>query len=224
MLAILLIEMTWYKRDKTPERAVLRQRYYRPVRIENGVELQGTGVFYKQCFYRQDGDRIVSGEEVFWQWEQSRRADNKGSPFMGRDEREERRAGSGQKAIRKERGAFLNMEKLKIPCVSVSEEAEEGYRIRWYDYGCGMPRRRGGNEEFCNKGSELAGKPNTLNETAFILREGEAGMLRYNYRYTSFEDQWYRCYHVYAVNAIHLTQDVFLRNYDYEYNQMAHLF
>lgn len=48
------------------------------------------------------------------------------------------------------------------------------YRIKWYDNGEGMPRRRGGNEDLYKKGFKYTGKPNTLNETAFVLQEGQA--------------------------------------------------
>lgn len=67
------------------------------------------------------------------------------------------------------------------------------------------------------------GQPNTLNETAFILEEGKAGVLRYNTRCVSFEDQWYEYYYVYMVHTNILTQDIFLRTYDYEYNQLTYL-
>ena len=70
----------------------------------------------------------------------------------------------------------------------------------------------------------MQGRPNTLNETAFILREGASGLLRYNYRLTSYEEQWYECYYVYIVNTKELRQDVFIRKYTYDYNQLVDLF
>ena len=87
-----------------------------------------------------------------------------------------------------------------------------------------MPHRRGGNEDLYKAGTKLAGKPNVLNETAFVLKTGQAGVLKYNYRYTSFHGQWYKCYLVYVVNEEQLTHNVFVRKYDYEYNQLADLF
>lgn len=36
-----------------------------------------------------------------------------------------------------------------------------------------MPKRRGGNEDLYKKGMKLAGRPNVLNETAFVLEEGK---------------------------------------------------
>lgn len=71
---------------------------------------------------------------------------------------------------------------------------------------------------------KLVGQPNRLNETAFVLWEGQSGVLKYNYRYTSYHGQWYKCYYVYIVNGKILTKDIFLREYDYEYDQLADLF
>ncbi len=42
MLAILLVEMMWYKEDRTPNGAVLRRSYYHPVKIEEEVDLLQT--------------------------------------------------------------------------------------------------------------------------------------------------------------------------------------
>ena len=47
MLAILMTEMKWYKKDRTPAGAVLRQQYYIPRKIDEHVSLSGTGIFYK---------------------------------------------------------------------------------------------------------------------------------------------------------------------------------
>lgn len=63
-----------------------------------------------------------------------------------------------------------------------------------------------------------------LNETAFILKKGESGLLKYNYRKQNFDGQYYLCYTMYMVNTDVLTRKVFLRAYDYKYEQMADLF
>jgi len=146
-----------------------------------------------------------------------------GKAFIGTDEREQRLAGLRTKRIQKDRGTFYNIENIDVPCITISEEQANCYRIKWFDSGEGMPKRRGGNEDLYKKGMKLAGRPNVLNETAFVLEEGKAGLLKYNYRYTSYHGQWYKCYYVYIVND-NLTQDVFVRTYDYVYDQMADLF
>lgn len=117
----------------------------------------------------------------------------------------------------------LSLDKLAIPCIEIIEEAEQCYRIKWFDDGRGMPARRGGNEDLYVKGARLAGRVNTLNETAFILREGESGILKYNYRLTSYDGQWYECYYVYVVNTGKLSPNIFIRDYTYTYSQLADL-
>lgn len=118
----------------------------------------------------------------------------------------------------------LDAQKLNIPCVEVVEEPGHCYRIKWFDSDRGMPRRRGGNEDLYKEGARLAGRPNTLNETAFILKPGQAGLLKYNYRFNYYDGQCYECYYVYMVNAEKLKRNVFLRKYDFEYEQLADLF
>ena len=49
MLAVLKIRMTWTKENRTPEGAVLREQYCKPVRIEEDVPLLGEGIFLKEC-------------------------------------------------------------------------------------------------------------------------------------------------------------------------------
>ena len=224
MLAILMIEMKWYKQDRTPAGAVLRQPYYMPKKIDEGVSLSGTGVFYKQCYYCQEGEIILPNEDMKKEQEELEYKKNKGKAFTGSDEKQMRLEFLGEKRRKKEQGFFYTINQLNIPCLTINEEGENSYRVKWYDSMIGKPRRRGGNEDFGKKGTRFAGQPNLLNETAFILAEGESGVLKYNYRCAYYEGQWYKCYYVYIVNEKELTHTIFLRNYDYEYNQLADLF
>ncbi len=225
MLAVLQICMKWTKENRTPKGAVEREQYYQPVQIEEDVVLSGKGIFLKQCVYDQVGSRIWSDQDYTAQ--QDRNQKNK--PFTGLDGYEERRALCASQSRQQRKGTFyeiLALEKRNlVPCIRIVEEANDCYRIRWFEQGIGMPRRRGGNEDFMKKGARLAGEPNVLNETAFILQKGESGMLKHNYRKQYFDgDQYYLCYYMYMVNVDVLTRDVFLRVYDYEYDQMADLF
>ena len=127
------------------------------------------------------------------------------------------------KGLRQQEGAFYSLEKVQIPCIEIVEE-QESYRIRWFDDGTGNIRRRGGNEDLYRAGAKFTGKPNLRNETAFVLREGESGVVRFNNRYTSYEGQCYKQYVVYFVNTVKLSTDEFLREYDFSYNQLADLF
>lgn len=222
MLAILQIKMEWTKESRTPGGSLQRQEYYKPMRIEEDVNLAGDGIFLKKCRYIQQNGTVTSDAEASRTLDQRMRRANMGMPFTGTDQWEQRAAWLRNQSVNREKGAFYP--KLDIPGVEVVEEPGQHYRVKWFDSGRGMPRRRGGNEDLYKKGARLAGKPNTCNETAFILAPGQAGLLKYNYRLTSYDGQWYECYYVYVVNAKELKRDVFLREYDFVYNRLADLF
>lgn len=206
-----------------PKDAIQREQYYKPVLIEEDVPLIGKGIFLKECDYEQVGSQIHSDREKAV-------LEKKNKPFAGLDRYEEQNAFRAEQALQKRKGIFyddiLALEKRDLlRCISIIEEADDCYRIKWFDQGIGMPRRRGGNEDFMKRGAKLAGQPNVLNETAFILKKGESGLLKYNFRMQYFDgEQYYLCFYVYMVNTEVLTRDVFLREYDYAYDQMADLF
>lgn len=222
MLAVLFIKMKWWKENRTSNGVAIRQKYYKPIRIEDGVNLSGSGVFVVKCQYDQHGKTICSDWEVSDSLEKQLYEKSIGKAFTASDEREHKSAARRIKAIQKRKGAFYELEDVDIPCITIHAESNNSYCIQWQDCGL-LPRRRGGNKDFFKTGAKLMGQPNTLNEMAFILEEGKAGVLRYNTRCVSFEDQWYECYYVYMVHANILTQDIFLREYDCEYNQLAYL-
>lgn len=223
MLAVLKIRMKWNKENRMPKDAIQREQYYKPVLIEEDVPLIGKGIFLKECDYEQVGSQIHSDREKAV-------LEKKNKPFAGLDRYEEQSAFRAEQALQKRKGIFyddiLALEKRDLlRCISIIEEADDCYRIKWFDQGIGMPRRRGGNEDFMKRGAKLAGQPNVLNETAFILKKGESGLLKYNFRMQYFDgEQYYLCFYVYMVNTEVLTRDVFLREYDYAYDQMADLF
>lgn len=230
MLAIQLAEIEWFKDSRNPEGARQRAHFLQPQQIATEISPVCSQAGEKQIFlqklsyYQHDG-QIKSAQDGLALWEQ-RLNKGKGSPFTGIDEYEEKNILRVKNRIEAAKGNFCSLEKLNIPCLTITPEQENSYRIKWYDSGEGMPRRRGGNEDLYKEGAKLAGKPNTLNETAFVLTQGESGVLRYNYRYPGFDDgqSSYKCYHVYLVNADSPYRDIFLRDYDYEYEQLAHLF
>lgn len=222
MLAVLFIKMKWWKENRTSNGAVLRQKYYKPIRIEEGVNLSGNGVFVMKCCYDQHGETICSDWEVSDRLDKKLYKESLGKAFTSSDEREHKSAARRKKAIQKMKGSFYEIENIDIPCIKIRKEPDKCYRIQWYDEGL-TPKRRGGNKDCYKKGTKLTGQPNTRNETAFVLEEGQAGVLRYNTRCVCFDDQWYECYYVYIVHEKILTQDIFLRIYDYDYNQLVYL-
>lgn len=224
MLAILQIKMCWTKDSRNPDASRNRQKYYKPVMIEPDVPVSGNGIFVKKCNYRQKNGIILYDIDISKQLDRQLYEDNIGKAFTGRQEHEQKMAKYRNQGIQRDKGAFFPANQVDIPCIAIHEEAEQRYRIKWFDDGRGMPKRRGGNEDFYVKGAKLSGRPNTRNETAFVLQEGESGLLKYNYRCSYYCGQWYECYYVYVVNTGKLTSDVFIREYTYCYDQLADLF
>ncbi len=101
---------------------------------------------------------------------------------------------------------------------------ENRYRIRWFDSGRGSIRRRGGNEDFLKRGARFSGEPNRLNETAFILKPGQSGTVCCNNRFSSWHGQWYEEYRIYFVSAVRPDRNMFVREPDFRYEQLAVLF
>lgn len=224
MLAILQVKMQWSKESRTPTASAQRKNYYKPVLIEEEVPLSGDGIFMKKCEYFQYGNDISYQIKTSEQLDQLLYDKNVGQAFTGMQECEYKMALRRNQSTQHTKGAFYTIDELTIPCIEIIEEPNACYRIKWFDSKRGMPRRRWGNEDLYKKGTRLAGNANILNETACILKAEEASVLKYNYRLTSFHGQWYEYYVVYFVNTNHLTRDIFLREYNYEYNQLADLF
>lgn len=224
MLAVLLVKMEWDKNSRTPAGSAERQEYFNPVKIEDNVNLEGEGIFLKKCQYYQSREGVISRQQLYDGLNKKNGHESETGAFLGIDWKKERQLSIQLQEMRREQGSFWKEEDIDIPCIAIEKKEENVYQIKWFDYGRGMPRRRGGNEDFYKKGKKLRGQPNVRNETAFILGEGQSGVLKYNYRYTSYSGQWYVCYYVYMVNDTVLTQDTFLRTYDYEYSQLADLF
>lgn len=228
MLAIQLVKIEWLKDSRTPDGARQRALCLQPEQIASDVSLvcpaaSEEAVFLQRRSYYQSRGQIKSAEENVSGMEQRHNMAHS-DRFTAIDDYAEKRILRAREHIQAEMGGFLSLEKLDIPCLAITAEQDNAYRVKWYDSGEGMPKRRGGNEDFGKNGAKLAGRPNTLNETAFVLKQGESGVARYNYRYTGYHGQWYRCYYVYLVNADSLDRDIFLREYDYEYGQLADLF
>ena len=148
-----------------PKDAIQREQYYKPVLIEEDVPLIGKGIFLKECDYEQVGSQIHSDREKAV-------LEKKNKPFAGLDRYEEQNAFRAEQALQKRKGIFYDdilAKRNLLRCISIIEEADDCYRIKWFDQGIGMPRRRGGNEDFMKRGAKLAGQPNVLNKAAFHL-------------------------------------------------------
>lgn len=65
MLAILLVRIEWDKSSRTPSDSMERKEYFKPVNIGDNVNLEGEGIFLKECLYSQSGHDIVSVSEIY---------------------------------------------------------------------------------------------------------------------------------------------------------------
>ena len=91
----------------------------------------------------------------------------------------------------------------------------------------GRPFRRGHNKDFNNPQSPLCGR-DCLNETAFALKQGQYGRIKWNERRTDSDDGiWY--YKLHIINLLYLSErktsrDIFMSKIlDYEYRQISAL-
>lgn len=207
MLAILFIKMTWYKVDRNPQGTANRKPYYMPRTLENLYEkICQDGNQFDVFIYKVDC--VQNGSEV-------------------------------SESISIEHCDIDSINEHGITNIDITSE-ENGYRVKWFDDGMGRIKRRGGNEDFGKKGRKLAGVPNVLNETAFVLGNDASGKISWNNRFSSYHGQWYQQYQMYMINTnifdTNLENEkkkkskknscdkLFVREYDYEYSQMADLF
>ena len=130
---------------------------------------------------------------------------------------------NGSDMTEKVLGKMLKLEDFGMRNISIQKE-DDSYRIKWFDEEIGSVRRRGGNEDYGRKGAKLRNFPNRLNETAFVLGPGQSGVAHWNNRFTSYYGQSYMQYLAYFVNAESVDPDMFIRDYDFEYKQLADLF
>lgn len=115
MLAILFIEMQWLKENRTPSGAVQRQKYYEPVRIEDGINLSGKGIFLKKCSYCQYGNSVLSEQRFSDRLDEKLYEEGLGKAFTGTDEREQRLAGLRTKEYKKTEVRFTILKILTFP-------------------------------------------------------------------------------------------------------------
>ena len=198
MLYVLFKQIRWTKSERTPENAVRRQECLEPVAVYvppgSGAETD-TAFLLKELFYVQSDDLI--------------------------SEVRNRRAPGGRKEM-PDIGGFRSVPLDTHPIRDIGILKQDNcYQIRWFDSGAGNVRRRGGNEDFRKRGTEFCGDPYRLNETAFILREGQGGMIRWNNRFSSYHGWWYEEYRAYFVSTIRPDSNMFLRDWDFRYEQMA---
>lgn len=221
MLAIQKIQISWTKSDRTPKGAVEREKIIKPQEIIPHVCKEENGYFINELDYRQNG-KIYTPHEAFDKMIENM---NYHSNIIETAKMKKRKLLERNKHNTWMEGRFTD--DLHIPGIIVTEDGDK-YRIKWYSLeGDYYPVRNGHNEDFNNRNSSFYGK-NIICETAFILGNGESGMIGYNYRCVSEEEdhaRYYERYVLYFVNTTFLSEDTFTSaDYRYKYDQSAILF
>lgn len=130
---------------------------------------------------------------------------------------------NGENMTLKKDSRVSDLQETRIWNIAIEKEGDS-YRIKWHEEDIGDVNRRGGNEDYGRKGASLRSYPNRLNETAFVLNPGQSGVVSWNNRFTSYYGQSYMHYQAYFINAESLDVNMFEREYDFEYKQLADLF
>ena len=206
MLFVLFKSIQWTKDQRTPEYGSRRQEFLKPDTavlnqkpdlIYNRAESEGHCILKEILCYQKGGDILPA-------------------PYRLKPQ-------TSQKIPDRTSFSLIPLEEVMIPDIEILPE-ENRYRIRWFDSGRGSIRRRGGNEDFLKRGARFSGEPNRLNETAFILKPGQSGTVCCNNRFSSWHGQWYEEYRIYFVSAVRPDRNMFVREPDFRYEQLAVLF
>lgn len=217
MLAIQEIHISWFKSDRSPEGANERKKYIHPKELNPPLKTEESTYFINVHDFLQLG-KVYSTFEAFDKFYANQQSDHTESAESKRIRLLER-----NKSIARMNGQFTDS--IHIPGIIIQKE-DNTFRIKWhslekqYEY---HPIRNGHNEDYNNPASGFFGK-NILCETAFILKDGESGMIDYNYRCT-YEEQHYERFVLYFVNTSSLSTTTFTEaDYKYKYDQTAILF
>ncbi len=229
MLALQVIRMYWKKPDRSPGGAVIRKGYYHPERVQPEIinkYISADNIndcFLQRSYYRQEGEVITEHQWNRAMAEKALTYERPVTPLKQREEKYRRDMLSIGSREKEYTGVFLPCEDIDIPGIEL-EKHDDHYSVIWYSLDSGYkPVRTGKNINFRKKGAHTRGKQIKC-EKAFDLYAGEAGRLMYNYRWSGSNGQRYELYCIYAVNADSLTPDIFIREYDKVYEDMAHLF
>ncbi|MCR5166797.1 MAG: hypothetical protein K6C13_06250 [Oscillospiraceae bacterium] len=117
---------------------------------------------------------------------------------------------------------YETAEEIVIPSIEIFG-TDEGHEVFWYSMESSyFPFGKGYNVNFDRKGSHVKRK-RVKCERAFVVNKGEAGVLRYNYRF-SHGAQHYEQYCIYIVDTDILDHNTFTSaDYKKEYDEMAYL-
>ena len=205
MLAVQETTAVWYKSDKGGEAAQARNSFIFAASIEHKPLFTDQCVYGYRCFY-QKGVKLYTSEEY--------------DELMGFIK--------AKILPKRTYEPPVKLSQLKVKNLTFTQ-TEKGIEISFsYDPQInGKPVRSGHNKDFNNTESRFYRK-DILNETAFVLKEGQKGRIMYNGRFTDIDTgQWW--YEQTAVNIANIPfeafhKDIFLEGeFDLTYSILAFL-
>jgi hypothetical protein len=224
MLAIQYIRMYWEKENRSPKGAVMRRNFFKPEQIDSNIELGS-----EKCEYFLQKRLYVQTNKVYENTEYNKlfRSVNVCGPTDAeRTERIRKYLLEQNIAEQNNKGVYLSsVDDIIIPGLEILNE-NDSYRIKWHTLQYGyQPVRIGYNEDFNNPKSDFKGQ-RIKNETAFVLQQGEAGLIQYNYRYSDgYHGQHYEQFCIYMLHTNQLEHNSFVNAlYEKKYEEMADLF
>lgn len=204
MLVVQQIVTVWYKSERGGECAEARSKFSYTAPIEGKPCVSDECIFDYKRFYQKDR-RFYTPDEY------------------------DKLMGFGVRQLPKRTyEPPVKLSQLKGRNVSFTQ-TENGVEVGFsYDPQInGKPCRRGHNKDFNNTASRFYGK-DVLNETAFVLKDGQKGQIMYNGRFSDYDTgQWW--YEQTAVNIANIPfedfhKDIFLEGkFDFVYNKLAYL-
>ena len=204
MLVVQQIVTVWYKSERGGECAEARSKFPYTALIEGKPSVSDECLFDYIRFYQR------------------------GSKFYTAAEYDELMGYGGRMSFKRAYEPPVKLSQLKGRNISFNQ-TENGVETGFcYDPQInGKPCRRGHNKDYNNTESSFYGK-DILNETAFVLREGQKGRIMYNGRFSDYDTgQWW--YEQTAVNIANVSfedyhNDIFLdMKFDFIYNKLAYL-
>ena len=117
----------------------------------------------------------------------------------------------------------MKLKEIDIPGIRAIER-DDCIEIVFYSLEHGYKPERKGIHRYRISASQND-DPELRCDTAFFLKKNEAGVLKYNYRYTSMYGQHYEQFYVYVLNTDKLEYDSFVKaNYTKTYDENVILF
>lgn len=226
MLLIQSVTLVWYKGSRGAAGAETRARFPLAYPVEGaGPPLPpGEAVVHNLRFCQWDSGEIIPGQE------DCRRRLERDLPRLGFS-RERAAAEIDRRQREMDRAqllAYPDYTHLNLANLTF-RPAGEGWEVGfwWDERRSGLPRRRGRNRDYNDPASRLCRK-DVLNEAAFVLAPGQTGRLVWNERDRNGDDgTWFYRLNVRCVAALpgrEFSPEVFLREPDFVYRQMAELY